>query len=687
MSFDPTLITLVAILGVMVLAIFAMFTWGHYHLRASRLPEATRHDDIRERLAVASDEFARKQTELRELDQKIHERDRFAAEAESYQRRLEEIKLELENLSASRDEIAKVKNEAAEVAAQKAELQRELDELLKKLADVRAQLDPERIAELQRRKEEAEHELNRISRELETSKSEWEAALRVIGEARLVEAEVAARRTEIETLGAEIARLEGERGAVEAHFAQIGAAREAAELAREQAEKASQSAANERKKAEQELTEIRAEISSLTALRDHLANGISVNGAGGGQTGQPTEEQRKSMLADLVTAPAFLASPAKLRGALRQERDALTDVRQYLGKQGLKFSERTLNAFHTALKVNDTSQLTVLAGVSGTGKSILPRRYAEAMGIHFLQVAVEPRWDSPQDLLGFYNYVEQKYRATDLARLLAHLDPWRSLDLPADSPDRSKHMALVLLDEMNLARVEYYFSEFLSRLEARPAWRPELKLEDFKDAVIPVDIRGLESPPRLVPGHNVLFVGTMNDDESTQSLSDKVLDRGNVMQFPAPKDFEPAAQRNPSQANDAQSFDEWRGWVKDFGRLPAAAQQKARTTVSDLAGIMQGFGRPFGHRLNQAILAYAANYPSEGNAGPDVNLSLADQIEFRILPKLRGIEIDQRQSAFDQLDQLIRSGLGDTQFADSLKQTWEEQRGGSGLFVWRGLNR
>lgn len=702
MTFDPTLITLAAILGVMVLAIFAMFAWGHYHQRASRLPESTRHDDIRQRLAIASDEFARKQTELRELEQKIHERDRFAAEVESYQRRLDEIRLELENLSAAREEISKVKAEAAEAAAEKAELQRELDELLKKLADVRAELDPERIAELQRRKEETEQELSRISRELEASKSEWEAALRMIAEARMIEAEVAARRAEIDTLRAEISRLEGERGSLDEHFARSRAAREAAQqafeqaerdrkqaeqLARENADEFRQAAEQERKKAEQELADLQAEITSRKTMRDQLAKGVLGTGTGNGPPGQPTEEQRQAMLADLVTAPAFLGSPATLRGLLRQERDALHDVRQYLVKQGLKFSERTLNAFHTALKVNDTSQLTVLAGVSGTGKSILPRRYAEAMGIHFLQVAVEPRWDSPQDLLGFYNYVEQKYRATDLARLLAHLDPWRSLDLPEDSPDRSKHMALVLLDEMNLARVEYYFSEFLSRLEARPAWRPELKLEDFKDAVIPVDIRGLESPPRLVPGHNVLFVGTMNDDESTQSLSDKVLDRGNVMQFPAPKDFEPAAQRNPSQAADAQSFDEWRGWVKDFGRLPEAVQQKARSTVSDLAGIMQGFGRPFGHRLNQAILAYAANYPSDGNAGPDINLSLADQIEFRVLPKLRGIEIDQRQSAFDRLDQLIRSELGDAQFADSLKQTWEEQRNGSGLFVWRGLNR
>jgi hypothetical protein len=136
-------------------------------------------------------------------------------------------------------------------------------------------------------------------------------------------------------------------------------------------------------------------------------------------------------------------------GRTRPEPDALHDVSTHLAKCGLRFGRRTLHAFHTALKINDAAQLTVLAGVSGTGKSILPRRYAEALGIHFLQVAVEPRWDSPQDLLGFYNCVEKKYRATELARLLAHLDPWESIPLPEDAPMRQGHMALVLLDEMN----------------------------------------------------------------------------------------------------------------------------------------------------------------------------------------------------------------------------------------------
>jgi hypothetical protein len=242
---------------------------------------------------------------------------------------------------------------------------------------------------------------------------------------------------------------------------------------------------------------------------------------------------------------------------------------------------------------------------------------------------------------------------------------------------------------MNLARVEFYFSEFLSRLEARPPWKGDVNRDGCKDALIPVDIRGLKDAPSLFPAHNILFVGTMNDDESTQSLSEKVLDRGNVLQFPAPEDFSPPVpQRDSGGAADAQSFREWRGWVKPTQSLGGPAADKTKETINTLARLMQGFGRPFGHRLNQAIRAYVANYPTEGNAGLNAAVPLVDQIELRILPRLRGVQIDgEHRSRFDELGTLVETSLGDRQLAERLRQTVEEQETGTGLFVWRGLAR
>ena len=107
-------------------------------------------------------------------------------------------------------------------------------------------------------------------------------------------------------------------------------------------------------------------------------------------------------------------------------------------------------------KTNDISPLVVLAGISGTGKSELPRHYADGMGMHFLLTAVQPRWDSPQDLFGFYNYLEKRYKATELARAMVQFERYnqgkwkRPEDCKVDN--RSDRMLLVLLDEMNLAR-------------------------------------------------------------------------------------------------------------------------------------------------------------------------------------------------------------------------------------------
>ncbi|MEX0741612.1 MAG: hypothetical protein WD079_02370, partial [Phycisphaeraceae bacterium] len=90
------------------------------------------------------------------------------------------------------------------------------------------------------------------------------------------------------------------------------------------------------------------------------------------------------------------------------ESSCLAHVTQYMKDLGLIFPQRLLHAFHTAVKVNEVSPLVVLAGISGTGKSELARRYSEAMGMHFLNLAVQPRWDSPQDMFGFFNYLENQ---------------------------------------------------------------------------------------------------------------------------------------------------------------------------------------------------------------------------------------------------------------------------------------
>ena len=142
------------------------------------------------------------------------------------------------------------------------------------------------------------------------------------------------------------------------------------------------------------------------------------------------------------------------------EQRCLADFTNLLTEHGFVFNERLLRAFHTGLKCADSSPLVVLAGISGTGKSLLPELYAATLGMNFLPVAVQPRWDGPQDLFGFYNYMEGRYKATELSRLLWQFDRYNNPAANENTGYGTLPMNLILLDEMNLARVEYYFPTF-----------------------------------------------------------------------------------------------------------------------------------------------------------------------------------------------------------------------------------
>ena len=369
-----------------------------------------------------------------------------------------------------------------------------------------------------------------------------------------------------------------------------------------------------------------------------------------------------------------------------EEQLALERTSLYLESHGLYYPKRVLNAFHTALKTADMSPLVVLAGISGTGKSLLPKRYSEAMGIHMLSMAVQPRWDSPQDLFGFFNHLEGRYKATELARAMVQFERYNRPDwaLPEGwDYARDDRMLLVLLDEMNLARVEYYFSEFLSKLETR---RSILGNEDNAQDRAPVEIaldtgslREGEHNIRLYPGRNILFTGTMNEDESTQSLSDKVLDRACVLRFGRPAKMASIAVSNPEPKEyEGLAYDTWRMWCEND--LSSADEKRINTWIGELNEAMELIGKPFAHRVHQAILSYAGNYPRGNNR---INLAMADQIEQRIMPKLRGLELEGNQEALDAIKKVITQAND-----DALMRAFDfAVNHSSGTFLWRGIDR
>lgn len=702
---DASTLVFPTILACTALAMVMSGIAAVFQIRRDRLPDATRLENVRELRAQEERILAERRAELSVVEQKIQDRDRLIAEVSVLEERRNSIQVELASLDSARLEIEEVKERAAATAAEFATVTQELTKKRAEVEELNAQLDPERIAEAKREVERLSNERAALEAALPSLRAERDLALSSIEAARALQARHAALDLELSRLKEEIESLAGKREElreVEAslHSRRDQASRIADDVNRNTSRRDAllteiddlEDRLESLRHQEDERQKIKAELDEHRLLRNQLAEQVEHLVARkerlAAETGEGGNPDTATLLEDLTRLPACLEAPATLFGAPRSEQEALYAVTKYLKDHRLEYSSRTVEAFHTALKINDNTQLAVLAGVSGTGKSLLPRRYAEAMGIHFLQIAVEPRWDSPQDLLGFYNYIEKKYRATDLARLLIHMDPYSPNELRGSAPPRGDHMALVLLDEMNLARVEYYFSEFLSRLEVRPSYVEAGDERKRKDSMIPIDIRGLKKSLSLFPAHNVLFAGTMNDDESTQALSDKVLDRGNILQFAAPREFsKPTGNQNVERPDHAQSFKSWRTWVHSADRLSVANRDIADRIIGKLAGIMEDCGRPFGHRLRDAILAYVANYPAKGNGGLDIRVPLADQVEFRILPKLRGLDIQSHSHAFDELRTLIANELADQEFAERIEDLLGKQENGSGLFVWRGLTR
>ena len=490
--------------------------------------------------------------------------------------------------------------------------------------------------------------------------------------------------TRARELEADNARREGLLAARSSELAEIASRTEEERRALAEAQNEAQGVRTERSALSVEIGRQKGELDGLSETRGRMEARLAflegeiaraegaVTGSGAAQSVDPLKELKERP--EVILGLAELPSPRR-----RPELEALQDVELRMRAYGLDYPQRTLRAFHTAMKVNESTQMAVLAGISGTGKSQLPRQYAAAMGIGFLQVPVQPRWDSPQDLMGFYNYIEGRYRPTDMARALWALD---SLNNPDDALD--DRMLMVLLDEMNLARVEYYFSDFLSRLESRPS--PE-RISDRslrKDAEIELEIPKLDRPPRIFPGYNLLFAGTMNEDESTQSLSDKVVDRANILRFAAPRQIKSGKPQGQAPEPHALSQKSWNAWVKPISSVEN--EHEVINALDRMVDIMTAFGRPFGHRLGRAIMAYVANYPQIDRATP-IRDALADQVEMRLLPKLRGVEIDDAAGHFSDLRQFVERDLGDAALAEAIETSRQKAEATTGQFVWTGVSR
>ncbi len=376
------------------------------------------------------------------------------------------------------------------------------------------------------------------------------------------------------------------------------------------------------------------------------------------------------------------------RYSSQTELEWLDDVMNACENFGVHFNKRIFYAFHTALKIQDWSIITVLAGVSGTGKSELPKLYAAFGGFNFCAVPVQPNWDSQESMLGFFNSIDNKFEPEDVLRFLAQCTE-------SQSP-YSEYMSIVLLDEMNLAHVEYYFAEFLSKLETRRTQQRE----DLPSVAVKLGA-GIE-PYRLKMKRNIVWVGTMNQDETTKSLSDKVLDRGVIINFPRPTELV-RRKKMPTLIDAIKDMEKrpkmhqltFMSWVRrDLDRVSEAqrnALDRYKEIVESINTQLDGVGRALGHRVWQSIEFYIVNYPTVSalmkqtkkftkEIEKEMHIAFEDQIVQKIMPKLRGIDTREKKGrhSLEEIKRiLIENGF--TSMQEDFEIACEQ---GYGQFMW-----
>ncbi|MCT1540259.1 MULTISPECIES: McrB family protein [Lysinibacillus] len=301
--------------------------------------------------------------------------------------------------------------------------------------------------------------------------------------------------------------------------------------------------------------------------------------------------------------------------------------------QDLYYVNKDLYNFHTAMK---TGNLVILAGMSGTGKSKLVQCYADALDLkkeQLLFIPVRPYWQDDADVIGYLDILNNVYRPGDsgLVNILIHA---------YTNPDQ---MHIVCFDEMNIARVEHYFSQFLSVLEMDEnkrvlrLYNDELQYRIYNNNVY---------EPTIKIGNNVLFVGTVNLDESTYQFSDKVLDRANVInlnmipyheKLSSPSDILNDSENKLNKVDKLEfsttTYNSFRNKDAKVGLLQQESQ-----CLWEIHTELQKANRNLGvgWRIAKQISNYLNNLPLNSELSREEAFDL--QLVQRVLTKIRGSE-------------------------------------------------
>lgn len=262
-------------------------------------------------------------------------------------------------------------------------------------------------------------------------------------------------------------------------------------------------------------------------------------------------------------------------------------IRSAIEGIGMSIDESTLRRYHLSLK---TRRFVILSGLSGTGKTWLAEAYAQAVGAKHLIVPVAPNWTANEDLLGYLNPIDNQYHHTTFSHFLMECaGEYETATADGRNP-RPYHL---ILDEMNLARVEQYFAKFLSAMEVRERYRQA-----------DIMLSGRESVS-LTP--NLYFIGTVNVDETTHGFAHKIYDRAQLIELQV--------------SGDSLSA--------HLGSVPYQEELMKIWREVNLAA-------PFAFRVIDEIKAYIAEAEQ---IGVEWHVALDEQVLQKILPKCNGADL------------------------------------------------
>ncbi len=277
------------------------------------------------------------------------------------------------------------------------------------------------------------------------------------------------------------------------------------------------------------------------------------------------------------------------------------------------------------------SKLSILQGMSGTGKTSLPKIFSEAIFGNCEIIEVESSWKDKNELLGYYNEFSMKYtpKKFTLALYKAALN--------------QEIFTFILLDEMNLSRIEYYFSDFLSLMENEAHQRQikllNINLKRKKDDAF-LDYLALEEGNTLSVPKNVWFIGTANRDESTFVISDKVYDRATTMNFTkrAPK-VRNYSDPMPKQYYDYETMNQLFETAKKQGNFDAENSPLIKAVETLLAPFNISFGNRILKQIEDFVNIYKACFSNE-----DVEAEAIEKILLsKVVAKLETKTIDDKE--------------------------------------------